>query len=94
MAVKITFTGVHIVEQEIGGPGEMLDAEVKFVATFPDGQSFEGAARIKQTVGSRYADKVIEVFPPTGLPQGREIPWDQFSSAATRFFTEKIVKKN
>ncbi len=92
MEVKITFTGVYMIEQRIGGPDEMCDAEVKFVATFPDGKSFNGTTKIKQTVGSSYKDKNIEVWPPSGLPPDREIPWDQFSEEARGYYAEKIVK--
>ena len=91
MKVKIDFTGSDIIEQRIGGPDEMLVAEVYFRATFADGQVFNGKSKIKQTVGSNYRDKIIEVSPPEGLPQDRPISYDQFSQAARKYYTEKIV---
>lgn len=92
METRIDFTNTHIVEQRIGGPDEMLIADVGFRATFPDGQSFDGSTKIKQTVGSTYGEKIIEVAAPTGLPPGRDIPHDQFSKVVTEFYTERIIK--
>ena len=90
--VKIVFIGAYSVEQQIGGPDEMLAAEAAFKATFPDGKTFKGTTRIKQTVGSSYKDKMIEVGQPVGLPPDRIVPWDEFSEAARNYFTERIVK--
>ena len=41
MQVKIDFTGSDIIMQRIGGPDEMLVAEVYFRVTFADGQVFK-----------------------------------------------------
>jgi len=92
MPVEIVFTGANIVEQRIGGADEMLVANVRFKAKFPDGKTFDGSTIIKQTVGSTYGEKIIEVAPPAGLPPDRVIPHEPFSAEVKRYYTERIVK--
>jgi hypothetical protein len=86
------FTGSKVTKQVIGGPDEMCDAEVYCLFTADDGTEFRGTARVKQTTGSNYSDKMIEIYPVKGLPEGTEYDHGVFRERATQYYTEKIVK--
>lgn len=87
------FTGSYIREQRIGGPDEMCDADVTCVFTVEGGREVVAKARIKQTVGTSYGEKVIEVYPVEGLPANVEYDHEPFAAEARRFYTERIVKQ-
>lgn len=86
------FTGGRIREQTLGDPDEMCDAEVYCTFTLEDGRETQCKARVKQTTGSAYRDKVIEVYPIEDLPPGTTYDHDDFRERATRYYTEKIMK--
>ena len=86
------FTGSRIQKQTVGGPDEMCDAEV-FCEFIYLGQDFPCKARIKQTVGSSYKSKVIEVYRVEGLPAGAKYDHDTFAEKARHYYTLRIVKQ-
>lgn len=91
-AKRFNFIGAYIEEQVVGGPNEMLSAVVEVELPYGDGKHFRCKSRIKQTVGSNYKDKVIEVGPIQGLPSGVEYDHAEFASLAREYYTNRIVK--
>jgi len=93
MKAKFRFTGAYIEEQVVGGSDEGLTAVLNVDVIYDDGQVFKGSAKIKQTVGSDYKDKIIEVGSIEGLPSDRKYDYHQFAEAARQFYTTRVVKK-
>jgi hypothetical protein len=93
MSAKFEFKGGYIEEQIVGGPDEGLSAILTVSVKFDDGQIFTGTARIKQTVGSDYREKIIEVGPIQGLPRERKYDYSEFAKAARQYYTTRVVKK-
>ena len=87
------FTGSYIREQRIGGADEMCDADVFCAFLLADGRSLSCQARIKQTTGSTYGEKIIEVGPVQGLPADAEYDHNGFAEQARRYYTERIIKQ-
>ncbi len=85
------FTGSHIWEQIVGGPNEMCDAEVACTFVY-GGWEFACKARIKQTIGSVYKDKTIEIYPVEGLPPSVDYDHHAFAKEARLYYTERVVK--
>ncbi len=85
------FTGSSIQEQIIAGPNEMCDADVSFTFEY-GGREVACEARIKQTIGSAYKDRTIEVYPVEGLPPGVEYDHETFAKEARLYYTERVVK--
>ena len=85
------FTGSDIREQIIPFPNEMCDADLSFTFEY-GGREVACKARIKQTIGSAYKDKTIEVYPVEGLPPDAEYDHETFAKEARLYYTERIVK--
>lgn len=75
------FTGSYIREQIVGGANEMLDADVACTFDY-GGREVACKARIKQTIGSAYKDKTIEIYPVKGLPPDVEYDHETFAKEA------------
>ncbi len=86
------FTGSRIRKQTVGGQDEMYDAEVFCIFQY-QGKDYPCKASIKQTVGSSYKSKVIEVYRVEGLPAGAKYDHDTFAEKARHYYTLRIVKQ-
>ncbi len=93
MRTTVKFTGTLILHQVIGGPDEMCDAIVYCTFGLEDGRELTCQAKVKQTVGSTYEEKMIEVHPVEGLSPGAEYNHDAFAEAARRYFTGHFMKQ-
>ncbi len=93
MRTTLKFTGTLILHQIIGGPDEMCDAIVYCTFGLEGGREVACQAKVKQTVGSAYEEKMIEVHPVEGLPPGAEYDHGAFAEAARRYFTGHMMKQ-
>ncbi|MFB3110862.1 MAG: hypothetical protein ACE10G_02405 [Gemmatimonadales bacterium] len=85
------FTGSRIRKQTVGGQDEMYDAEVFCIFQY-QGKDYPCKASIKQTVGSSYESRGIEVYRVEGLPAGALYDHDTFAETARHYYTERVVK--
>ncbi len=87
------FTGSRIQQQIIGGPDEVCDTELDCTFILDDGQEVECKSRIRQTGGSAYINKIVEVEPVEGLPADAEYDHEMFAMMAERYFNDRVVNQ-
>jgi len=86
------FTRRHIRKKTVGGRDEMCDAEVFCIFEY-QGKDYPCKASIKQTLGSSYKSRVIEVYRVEGLPAEALYDHDTFAEKARHYYIAQIVKQ-
>ncbi len=86
------FTGSRIQNRIIGGR-PMCETELDCTFILDDGRRVECKTRIRQTGGSAYSNKIIDVDPVEGLPADAEYDHEMFAEAAAYYFNDLVLKQ-
>ena len=86
------FTGSRIQKRIIGGR-PMCGAELDCTFILDDGRRVECKTKIRQTGGSAYGNKNIDVDPVEGLPADTEYDHEMFAEVAAHYYNDRVLKQ-
>ncbi len=87
------FTGSCIQKRIMLDADEMWETELDCTFILDDGQRVECKTWIRQTGGSAYSDKIIDVDPVEGLPADAEYDHEMFAEVAADYFNDLVLKQ-
>ncbi len=85
-ATLMGFIGGQVGRDSASLQEEMTEGEVRCEFRLDDGMEVICSAHVKQTVGSKFEDLIVEVGPVEGLPPSAEYDHNNFAEKARRYY--------